>query len=946
MGWFRAILQIAQNRTAASPELIADDIDAFPTDNNPSSRDDFTFGFEEVFVTLALFIFGYIVLATPCRPLRSAFALHIRIHPGEWIHAAAQLRHVRSASDARLWWNHLWKHHTVERRIHQQQRWHDFLRSGRLEDEYDPDRTVRASGGNGRGLNGGGRSTPLTTLFRPCTLSENKIHISSSDGRLIESCSPTKNQTYIKCQSSSGDSEVRQETDQDRFERAWKTYIHNAEYNRLVLPPECKLVNTPHSRESEQNTLEESPWHKTIAYIQNLYEVWIKLFSVEGAKRFLLWVMNVVRYKLRKRRGLPVDEDEEEEEDDDGSVATLGTICNSPKVQMKRVTRKIGDSSEASAGGDCGKTPRAKVSNVKSEYDPSIMNIPSLNQQEKQDKSMNLNPRARVDTGDDDTFISAAGADVADKVSSHIPDADIPLTVVSKRSQRLSPVAANLFHRSQSALKKKDALESYRQHATMMPMSCQLAQDRVEQEWISPIPSPKMKHSNDDHADVPGLNFFDTANSDRQLRDMSRAVPIPDANGFILGDEFISASCTPLLVFVNSRSGSQQGNFLMAQFRRLLNPIQVWDLGIGGPEKVLRSFSVLTRFQILVCGGDGTVSWILSVLERMKLKRWPPIAILPLGTGNDLARIHGWGGGYNNESLLYILRQISEAYISMLDLWQLDITDKKGKRKAVKSFTNYLGVGVDAQAALQVHMLRESTPTLFFSRFYNKVWYALAGGEEAIKSSCANLPQQITLVADGVEIHLPPDSQGIIFLNIDSYSGGVPLWSKGQKPLKRKIRSHSEGDFLRGNGTKAFARVDSIEDIFTLESESSRMSLDERLAKVTACDLPSSCQDGLLDVVSIRGTFHLGQIRVGLSNAQLLCQCREAVVTLKKKVAIQIDGEPWRQNPSILRISRKNDRATMLNRSSDDSGGVESEVAKLLDWASEKNVIDRNQYTV
>jgi hypothetical protein len=34
----------------------------------------------------------------------------------------------------------------------------------------------------------------------------------------------------------------------------------------------------------------------------------------------------------------------------------------------------------------------------------------------------------------------------------------------------------------------------------------------------------------------------------------------------------------------------------------------------------------------------------------------------------------------------------------------------------------------------------------------------------------------------------------------------------------------------------------------------------------------------------------------------------------------------------------------MLNRSPDDSTGVESEVAKLLHWASEKDIIDRNQY--
>lgn len=44
-----------------------------------------------------------------------------------------------------------------------------------------------------------------------------------------------------------------------------------------------------------------------------------------------------------------------------------------------------------------------------------------------------------------------------------------------------------------------------------------------------------------------------------------------------------------------------------------------------------------------------------------------------------------------------------------------------------------------------------------------------------------NLPYVITLTADGVEIPLPADSQGIILLNIDSYAGGVPLWSLGSK---------------------------------------------------------------------------------------------------------------------------------------------------------------------
>ena len=44
-----------------------------------------------------------------------------------------------------------------------------------------------------------------------------------------------------------------------------------------------------------------------------------------------------------------------------------------------------------------------------------------------------------------------------------------------------------------------------------------------------------------------------------------------------------------------------------------------------------------------------------------------------------------------------------------------------------------------------------------------------------------NLPNDITLFADGVEVPLPADSQGIIVLNIDSYAGGTPLWSQGTK---------------------------------------------------------------------------------------------------------------------------------------------------------------------
>ena len=80
----------------------------------------------------------------------------------------------------------------------------------------------------------------------------------------------------------------------------------------------------------------------------------------------------------------------------------------------------------------------------------------------------------------------------------------------------------------------------------------------------------------------------------------------------------------------------------------------------------LEMFQKVPGYQVLCCGGDGTVGWVLSVLDKLNPSSWPPIGIVPLGTGNDLARALNWGGGYTGEPMKRLL-ELYDTEIKYLD---------------------------------------------------------------------------------------------------------------------------------------------------------------------------------------------------------------------------------------------------------------------------------------
>nr|XP_016806225.1 diacylglycerol kinase delta isoform X4 [Pan troglodytes] len=147
----------------------------------------------------------------------------------------------------------------------------------------------------------------------------------------------------------------------------------------------------------------------------------------------------------------------------------------------------------------------------------------------------------------------------------------------------------------------------------------------------------------------------------------------PTALNSIDSDGFWKASCppsctSPLLVFVNSKSGDNQGVKFLRRFKQLLNPAQVFDLMNGGPHLGLRLFQKFDTFRILVCGGDGSVGWVLSEIDSLNLHKQCQLGVLPLGTGNDLARVLGWGSACDDDTQLpQILEKLERASTKMLD---------------------------------------------------------------------------------------------------------------------------------------------------------------------------------------------------------------------------------------------------------------------------------------
>ncbi|KAJ3018419.1 hypothetical protein HKX48_002920 [Thoreauomyces humboldtii] len=391
----------------------------------------------------------------------------------------------------------------------------------------------------------------------------------------------------------------------------------------------------------------------------------------------------------------------------------------------------------------------------------------------------------------------------------------------------------------------------------------------------------------------------------------------------------------PLLCIVNPASGAQNSGALLRGLFAMLNPVQIIDTSQENPEALIRAFEpVIDRCRVLVCGGDGTIQWAISILDKViaKGKKKPPVGVLPLGTGNDLARVLGWGGGWTGRNLADIVREIDSAVEVQLDRWSVTVietpsrlssTEKVGRALKLTSvkppkslvMNNYFSVGTDASVALDFHTTRLRQPQYFRNRFINKVWYAMFGGKHQFQ----NVLSLMGLMRRSPSASVLDDGATTASLSAPASAAqprpiSIPAIAPAHSPSPLPSNSSSEDD-ERQHPPSPGPHEPLASSTLYMDNKKEGIDLSEvgallvlnipsyggggKIYAQAEADghPPSLYTDRKLEVLSVASPLHLGASVVGLSSPTVLGQA--GVIRLhvdSPAVAMQVDGEPWLQN--------------------------------------------------
>lgn len=171
---------------------------------------------------------------------------------------------------------------------------------------------------------------------------------------------------------------------------------------------------------------------------------------------------------------------------------------------------------------------------------------------------------------------------------------------------------------------------------------------------------------------------------------------------------------------INPISGGGQGKVIHQFLPEIMQSMEYADSdwkveftqGQSMKDQILEALA--STETLIAVGGDGTVSAVLSNVLNGNFANKVKIGLIPLGTGNDLARVLNLYRPFVDQGLLYLVRRLVCAKARPFDIWMVN-----GKY----ALANYFSGGIDARIAHDFNMDRATGAFASKSVFANKVHY-------------------------------------------------------------------------------------------------------------------------------------------------------------------------------------------------------------------------------
>ncbi|EAN99355.1 putative diacylglycerol kinase-like protein [Trypanosoma cruzi] len=330
------------------------------------------------------------------------------------------------------------------------------------------------------------------------------------------------------------------------------------------------------------------------------------------------------------------------------------------------------------------------------------------------------------------------------------------------------------------------------------------------------------------------------------------------------------------VALINTRSGERTAaEFVRRQMETHLGEENVFYLFPSDKPAIPEAKKFLERHNpavVIVAGGDGTVSLVLDITDGLRGTNMLSatsayVAVLPMGTGNDLSRTLGFGGGYvkpllnPEKKFKRFLDRVAHAKGIKMDRWSVQLQKKSTLTVAStgedahtgassrtygvddvhvveKTMMNYFSIGFDATIVRQFGDFRNDHPTMCSRRSLNKLWYGCFGCG-AMCNSVAFPRKQMKLTVDDKCVAIPPGTKALLVTNVKTYAGGAVFWKDNRC---------------------RFAKPD--------------------------------VGDGLLEVTALYGVWHLAGVRMGIRKAIKVAQGNCIRIETPAYFAMQLDGEP------------------------------------------------------